>query len=142
IGAGRMFAPGAPHKWRKENWRRSPVTQDRERHARAQGLVLENPRLALAGPTVGWIAAALDAVEGFAQPRALAHVRAPIAIIAAGRESIVDNDRTEAIARLLPDATFTRIEGAKHEIMMERDEYRAQFWAAFDALAARVAPAA
>ena len=39
---------------------------------------------------------------------------------------------SEAFARRLPNATFLRIEGARHEILNERDEYRDQFLAAFD----------
>jgi lysophospholipase len=41
----------------------------------------------------------------------------------------------------LPDATHITIEGSKHEILMEVDPIRAQFWAAFDQLVERVVPA-
>jgi len=141
LGAGGMFAPGVDSKWKRESFKRNPVTSDRERHARCQGLIAEEPRLALAGPTVGWIAAAMDAIEGFTQPTALAHLRIPILVATAGQEQLVDNASHAAVAALLPDARHITIDGAKHEILMERDEYRAQFWSAFDALAQQVAPA-
>jgi hypothetical protein len=32
------------------------------------------------------------------------------------------------------------VDGAKHEILMERDELRSRFWDAFDQLTSRVAP--
>lgn len=142
LGLGQLFAPSVDTKWRKENWKRSVVTSDRERHARAQGLVLADPRLALAGPTVGWIAAAADTCDGFVQPGALAHVRIPILIALAGREMLVDNKQVAEIAKLMPNAQVITIPGAKHELLMEIDEYRAQFWEAFDGLAAQVAPQA
>jgi lysophospholipase len=141
IGAGGMFAPGVETKWKRENFRRNPVTNDKERHARCQGLIQEEPRLALAGPTLGWGVAAIDAVEALAQPAALAHLRIPILVATADQEQLVDNASHNALVEALPDATHIIIEGAKHEILMERDEFRAQFWAAFDELAARVAPA-
>ena len=63
-----MFAPSVEKKWKRENFKSNPVTHDKERHDRCQGLIAEEPRLALAGPTVGWVAAAADATESFTQP--------------------------------------------------------------------------
>lgn len=141
VGAGGQFAPGVDKKWKRENFRRNPVTSDKERHARCQGLISEEPRLALAGPTLGWVSAASDAVEGFLQPGALAHIRIPVLVATAGGELLVDNKSHDAVAALLPNATHITVDGAKHEILMERDEFRTQFWSAFDQLADSVAPA-
>ncbi len=140
VGAGAQFAPGVEQKWRRENFKRNPVTHDKERHARCQGLIAEEPRLALAGPTIGWVAAAADAIEGFQAPNALAHLRLPILVWTAEQEQLVDNKAQEQVVNLLPNATLITIAGAKHEILMERDEFRAQFWQGFDELADRIAP--
>jgi lysophospholipase len=140
IGAGGMFAPSVEKKWKRENFKRNPVTHDKERHARCQGLITEEPRLALAGPTVGWVAAAADATEGFLHPAGLAHIRIPVLVATASEEQLVDNASHAAVLELLPNARHIVIEGAKHEILMERDDLRSQFWAAFDELAAHVAP--
>ena len=141
LGLGGSFAPSVERKWKRENFKRNPVTHDKERHARAQGLIAEEPRLALAGPTVGWVAAAADATESFAQSGALAHIRIPVLVATAGEDQLVSNAAHDAVAAQLPDATHITIAGAKHEILMERDDLRAPFWAAFDALTERVAPA-
>jgi lysophospholipase len=140
IGAGGAFAPSVERKWKRESFRRNPVTHDKERHARCQGLVAEEPRLALAGPTIGWVAAAAEATESFQQPGALAHVRIPILVATASEEQLVDNKSHAAVIGQLPDATHIVVEGAKHEILMERDELRSRFWDAFDQLTSRVAP--
>ena len=140
LGGGAQFAPGVEKRWKRESFKRNPVTHDKERHARCQGLIAEEPRLALAGPTVGWVAAAADASESFSQPASLAHLRMPITIITAAQELLVDNKTHNAVAAMLPSATHVTIAGAKHEILMETDDIRAQFWAAFDALADQVAP--
>lgn len=140
VGAGAQFAPSVERKWRRENFKRNPVTNDKERHARGQGLIAEEPRLALAGPTIGWVSAAADATEGFLAPSALAHLRVPMLIVSAEQEQLVDNKSHDDVVALLPDAQHIVIPGAKHEILMERDEVRAQFWTAFDALADRIAP--
>ncbi|MDZ4692703.1 alpha/beta hydrolase [Terricaulis sp.] len=141
LGAGGQFAPSVETKWKRENFKKNPVTHDRERHARCQGLIAEEPRLALAGPTIGWVAAAADATEGFLQPGAMAHVRIPILVATAAEEQLVDNAAQVQVIEQLPDAQHITIAGAKHEILMETDDLRAQFWAAFDELAERVAPA-
>src|SRR5262249_28121471 len=140
LGLGGSFAPSVERRWRRENFKRNPVTHDKERHARSQGLIAEEPRLALAGPTVGWVAAAADATEAFGQSGALAHIRIPILVVTAGADQLVDNAAQAAIVEQLPDAVQITIAGAKHEILMERDDLRAQFWAAFDDLADDVAP--
>lgn len=141
LGAGGQFAPSVEKKWKRENFKKNPVTNDKERHSRTQGLIAEEPRLALAGPTIGWVAAAADAAEGFMQPGALAHIRIPVLVATAADEQLVDNAAHDAVAAQLPDATHITIAGAKHEILMERDDKRAEFWAAFDQLTERVVPA-
>ena len=141
LGAGGQFAPNVEKKWKRENFKKNPVTHDKARHDRCQGLIAEEPRLALAGPTNGWVAAAADATEGFRQPGALAHVRIPILVATAGEEQLVDNAAHEAVVHELPDVRHVTIEGAKHEILMEVDPIRNRFWEAFDELVERVVPA-
>lgn len=140
LGAGGMFAPRVEKKWKRENFKKNPVTHDKERHARCQGLICEEPRLALAGPTIGWVSAAADATEAFLTPNSLAHIRIPVLILTAGEEQLVDNASHAMVAEQLPNATHVTIDGAKHEILMERDDLRAQFWTAFDQLTEQVAP--
>jgi lysophospholipase len=140
LGAGGLFAPRVEKKWKRENFKKNPVTHDKERHARCQGLVSEEPRLALAGPTVGWVAAAADATESFVTPGAFAHVKIPVLIATAAEEQLVDNASHDAVAAQFPSATHITIAGAKHEILMETDALRQQFWSAFDELTQHVAP--
>lgn len=139
IGAGGWFAPGVAKRWTKERFKRNPVTHDKERHARGQALVEAEPRLALAGVTLGWVEAAAQAFDGFTQPGALAHLKMPVVVLSAAEEALVSNASHEAVSKLLPNARLEVIEGSKHEILMETDDIRARFWAAFDELAARVA---
>lgn len=140
IGAGGQFAPSVEKKWKRENFKRNPVTHDQARHARCQGLIAEQPRLALAGPTVGWVAAAAEATEAL-QKSGLAHVRIPILVATAEEEALVDNASHDVVANQLEDVTHITIPGAKHEILMETDDLRAKFWTAFDQLAERAVPA-
>lgn len=140
VGGGGSFAPGVEKRWKVESFKRNPVTHDKGRHARCQSLLAEEPRLAIAGPTLGWVAAAAETTDGFLTPSALAHLRLPVVVLSAEQELFVDNRRHEAIVEMLPNAKLVTIAGAKHEIMMETDEVRAQMWSAFDELADQAAP--
>ena len=53
---------------------------------------------------------------------------------------MIDNASHNAVLEQLPDATHVTLD-AKHEILMETDAVRSQFWAAFDQLTERVVPA-
>jgi lysophospholipase len=137
VGAGGLYAPGVQNRWRREDFRRNPVTQDRERHARTQGLIAADRRLALAGPTLAWVAAAAEVMGGFTQPGALTHIRCPIVVLSAEREMLVDNAAHARVLQGLPTGQGVIVAGAKHEIMMETDAVRAVFWGHFDALATK-----
>ena len=53
-------------------------------------------------------------------------------IVAAGADQVTDTDAAKRLASRLKAAQIVVIEGAQHEILIERDDLRAQFWAAFD----------
>lgn len=142
VGFGGMFVPGVETRWTKQTFKKNALTHDPERYARAQGLIGADKRLQLAGPTLGWVSAAIEALEGFRQPSALKHLRFPVTVMSAGEEALVDNKSHPEIAAMLPQAKHVTIPGAYHEIMMETDAIRAQFWAEFDAVADQVAPRA
>lgn len=142
LGLGAMFAPGVAKTWRKERFKRNPLTHDSARFGRAQDLVLAESGLALAGVTLGWVDAAATACESFRQPGSLAHLRAPMVVLSAEQEALVDNASHLAVCKLLPNATHVEIMGAKHEILQETDDIRSQFWREFDGLMAQMSQAA
>jgi lysophospholipase len=140
IGLGGLFAPGVERTWRKQSFQRNALTGDRRRYARGQDLVAQEPRLALAGPTIGWAFAAIETLAALKQPGVLAHLRLPIVVLSAGKETIVDNRAHAVIAGALPNCRLLPFPNARHEILMETDDIRARFWEEFDELAASVAP--
>jgi lysophospholipase len=140
FGLGKMFAPGAAHRWRRQPFQKNRVTHDKARYERSEGLIAADTRRAVAGYTVGWVNSALDTFEALQRPGALKHLRFPVAVLSAGQEVLVDNESHAILAKELPNARHLIVEGARHEIMMETDELRAQFWATFDVIANEVAP--
>lgn len=108
-------------------------TQDRRRFERMVEIGKANPELEIGPPTVGWLAAAVRALTSFRELRFGPSVAVPVLMIAAGRDRIVSSRATEELSTRIRAAGFIEIPGAEHEILMEEDIYRDQFWAAFDA---------
>jgi len=124
-----------PHR---VNFASQLVTSDPQRFERTQMLLRERPDLRLAGATWGWLAAALrsmDWLRGEA-PR----VTAPLLLVGAGKDRICITAKTKAFAASAPHAEYVEIKQAEHEILMERNPIRAEFWRAFDAFMSRHAP--
>jgi lysophospholipase len=104
------------------------VTSDAARFQRTKNILAQHPDLRLAGPTWGWVAAALRSIAAL-EPESIA---TPSLLCGAGNDRVVLSDATRRFAEAMPHGHYVAIEGAEHEILMERDEVRARFWRAFD----------
>jgi len=111
----------------------NPVTSDPVRYARTGAVVEAAPELGLGSPTIGWVDAAYRAMDEFADPAYPASIRQPILIVAAGQDEVVSTPATGQFAVRLRAGSHLVIAGARHELLMEQDRFRSQFWAAFDA---------
>ena len=111
----------------------NPLTSDPARFARNLGIVKGFPEIAVGPPTFGWLYAACRAMEEASEPDFGPSIRVPILMTASSLDTIVSPKAIEALAGELRAGAQVVISGARHEILMERDSLREQFWAAFDA---------
>jgi lysophospholipase len=109
------------------------LTSDPVRYARNAAILEAEPALALGPPTVAWADAAFRAMRAMRERSYPARIRQPILIMAAGSDALVSNTAIEDFATLLRAGSHLVVAGSQHEILMEQDRYRSQFWAAFDA---------
>jgi lysophospholipase len=109
------------------------VTSDPVRYGRAVALITQAPELALGSPTIGWAHAAFRAMTATALPGVPESFRVPTLALSAGGDRIVDPRASERFAARIRGGGHLLIRQARHELMMERDELRDLFWAAFDA---------
>ncbi len=134
LGRGNSLAqPLEPRSSFEENY----VTHDYGRWEMQEKLIEASPQLELGPITWSWLAASLEVIDRFAKPAALQHVKCPVLIATAGEEDLVDNDSHQRISRYLTNVERIYLEDARHEILMETDEIRDQFWAAFKRLLER-----
>ena len=133
-GFGGIYVPGRyPGVLDLRPFAGNPLTSDPVRFARSAAILDTEPALALGGPTVAWADAAFRAMRAMREPSFPARIRQPILIIAAGRDAIVSNVVIEDFAMSLRAGTHLVVVGSQHELLMEQDRYRSQFFAAFDA---------
>ena len=106
------------------------VTSDQARFDRTQQILRTHPQLRLAGATWSWLGAALRSMAWLKTQAP--SITTPLLVIGAGADRIVITAETKAFVARLPNARYVEIAGAGHEMLMERDVFRAQWWQAFD----------
>lgn len=116
-----------PHRM---NFDMQMVTSDAQRFERTQMFLRENPDLRLAGATWGWLAAAIASMAWLKTQAA--NVTTPLLVVGAGKDRICLTPQAKAFASRAPNARYVEIADAGHEIMMEKNIHRSQFWDAFD----------
>ncbi len=109
------------------------LTSDPVRYARNAAIIEAEPALGLGAPTVAWMDAAFRAMRAIRDPRYALRIRQPMLIVAAGNDAVVSNAAIEEFSSGLRAGSHLVVVGSQHEVLMEQDRYRSQFWAAFDA---------
>jgi len=135
LGFGEAFAPGGSGSRPTElgPFSTNLVTSDRTRYERTRRILEAEPDLGVGGPTIGWIDAAFTAMDRLKATEFPTEVKVPILMFSAGYDRVVSNRAIEDLSMVIPATRHIVIRGARHEILMESDFYREQFWAAFDA---------
>ena len=113
------------------------LTSDRDRFLAAQAMIDAAPELTVGPPTVGWLSAAARAMDACFDLRLPRRVQVPVLFVGAARDTVVSTWAAEKLAQRMRSGSYVMIPNAKHEILMERDELREQFWGRLRRLRAR-----
>ena len=97
-----------------------------------------HPELASGVPSWSWVRAAFVSIARLTDA-ALGQIHTPILLTAALEDPIVDVRAIEHVARVLPNAELTIIEGGGHEILREVDGRRLPLLARIDEFLDRIA---
>ncbi len=134
LGLGGMQVPGQSSvgftNWDFPN---NPFTSDVRRFERTKRIMEAAPDLAIGGFTFGWIAAALDAMDSIGAIKKNTLLKVPVLMVAAGRDRIVSATAARNFAEKIPNVSTIVLETSRHEILLEKESLREQFWAAFRA---------
>lgn len=134
LGLGKSFVPGGGEtSLSTKPFDGNRLTTDPRRHARNAALATAMGEGAIGDPTIAWTDAAFRLMDRFRDPRFPVGIRTPTLIVAAGADPICATPAIERFAARLKAGHAIVLPGARHEILMERDVIRSDFWAAFDA---------
>jgi len=123
VGLGHRIAPGTGEASYVATaaFEDNTLTTDADMFRYMQEQVRRRPELQLAGPSLQWLREAL--AECLALSR-LPAPRLPCSVFVGGLERIVDLPRIEERMRAWPGGRLEQLQGAEHELLMERPEIR------------------
>jgi lysophospholipase len=134
LGFGEMTTPGQRGAPLEEiRFEENLNTSDPRRFARNREIAIKLRRINIGRPTLAWVYAATNAIRETYDPGFGPAVRIPTLVVGAALDEVVSIRAVESMAAELRAGSLLVIPGARHEIMMDRDAIREQFWAAFDA---------
>lgn len=129
-----VYLPGRRHTpLGRKDFAGNPLTRDQRRWNRDSAVLEAAPNLGTGGPTYGWLSATLKSIATLRRLKSSKGLKCPVLIVAAGLDSVVDNEATQRFSERVAGVSVITIREALHEILLERDEVRGQFLAAFDA---------
>lgn len=111
----------------------NPLTSDMQRFQRNNAIFAAHPEFALGPPTARWLYEAQKTIAKVSNPRHLASITVPTVIVAPGNDPIVPFAFPEKLSQYFRAGQLVPVPGSRHEILHERDRYRAQALAAFHA---------
>jgi lysophospholipase len=103
------------------------------RYARTAATLEAEPELGIGAPTIRWTSVVFRTMAAMQHPYYPARLRQPMLLLAAGADPFLSLAAIESFALNLRAGSHLILPGALHEILMEQDQYRRLFWAAFDA---------
>ncbi len=130
-GFGKRYMVGSSRPRETQPFIGNKLTSDPDRYRRNSRLYEEHPLLGLGGPTITWVNAACRAMDAVANPDFQARIHIPTLIVAAGSDQVVSTAAIERYVQRLRSGALLTIDGARHEIIQEKDSFREQFMAAF-----------
>ena len=133
IGLGSMYMSGGPRPRETLPFENNKLTSDPVRYKRNSTLFEEHRHLGLGGPTARWVHASCVAGEKVQEPDFKAKIQVPTLIVAAGDDKIVSNPTIERFVVGMRSTALVTVDGGRHELLQEKDFYRDQVLAAFDA---------
>lgn len=141
LGLAQAFVPGGDRKSSATGaFEQNPLTRDAARFSTLQAWLAAYPELGIGDPTIGWMTAAFNALESFADEAFGQQGRTPVLMLNAGADTVVSPRAAAALAQRMRGASAIELPGSRHEILMETDAIRALFWRAFDAFVAGAHP--
>ena len=113
---------------------RSALSKDSTRVKVHSAWLDSDPELQVGHATYGWLHHALKACATVNKAPFLSDIETPCLMALADEETLIDNNKIRKVAAALPHCELLELSGARHELLMEKDEVRDAFFEKFYAL--------
>lgn len=132
FGLGEIYMAGGASGGENQPFEGNIHSSDPDRFARNKKFLKDYPELTIGGPTAAWVYASCRTMDEINDIDFCKTIKIPTLLVSAGNDTIVSNRAIESFSRKLRSGKSLTIDGAKHELLQERDIYREQLLAAFD----------
>ncbi len=133
LGFGGCFVPGGGRKpISAKPFEDNLLSSDPIRYQRTVQMVQNMPELSLGDPTISWVSSAFQSMNDLKDSDFGIYFNTPSLIISGTADQLCSTPAAMKFAAHLRQCKGIEIAGARHEILMETDHIRSQFWAAFD----------
>ncbi len=133
VALGARYVPGGgPTSPSLRPFAGNRLTGDPVRYGRVASILKEAPQLGIGDPTVRWTQAMFQTFKRFAARDFGRRVATPSLMLIAGADPLCSAPAAEALAHRVRGCQPVVIPGARHELLFERDDIRAQAFAAID----------
>ena len=133
LGLGETYVSGKANVQEHRPFIGNKLTSDPDRFNRSRNFATSNPELSIGGPTASWLFAAIKAMEKAEDPEFFGQITIPTLLINAGADQVVGSQAIEELGLYMRSGSTLTIDGARHEILHERDVFREQLLSAFEA---------
>jgi lysophospholipase len=134
LGLSWIFLPGYSRgPLTREEFPDNVLTSDKGRWNRDMNIIEAHPELSVGGPTYGWLRAVMNSLSEIHRWPKKQGPSCPTMIVIAGQDQVVRNIDTRNFVERVPGFALLTIEDSRHEILMEKNDIRQKFFAAFDA---------
>ena len=142
LGLGERYAPGyGPYDLAGDRFEGNQSTRDPARYAEQKRFLREHPEYVTGGVTVSWADEVFKSMDRANAPGRLAKVTAPVLMLNAGDDRVVDSSAAHVVAERLPHCREVVIPGARHNLFAETDDAQAIVWGEINLFLDQVAPA-
>ena len=126
------FLFSKPNMGKETPFEKNDLTSDFKRYKRTQKLVRKKPSIRFVGITNAWVNATRNSLTKMRKKNWYKLIETPICIINPLNDRVVNPKKTEKWQKIISNCKIYNIENCEHEILMEKDSLRGEFWKIFD----------
>ena len=130
LGYGQAYTYGATPPYLEKTL--AGQTSDRQRFQKRIEFYKKEAHILMGGPTWNWILESTKSLQLISQEDRINKIKTPILLASGAKDEMVDPKAHHDIAVKNKLIQLRDFPDAMHEILMEQDKIRADFWAAFD----------